>query len=396
MLITSNGIRTMIRKTGQYVTISNVGEKCQAFVPEFLPPKPELLIDSNLRDLLDQTHLALGRLDSTTLLLPETDFFLYMYIRKEAVLSSQIEGTQSSLSELLLFEIGGKPDVPINDVQEVSNYVAALNHGLSLIRQGLPISLRLIKEMHKVLLSKGRGSDKMPGEFRTSQNWIGGTRPGNAIYVPPPPEKLIECMGSLELFLNNIPEKTPTLIKAALAHVQFETIHPFLDGNGRVGRLLITILLCSEAILKEPLLYLSLYFKTHRDTYYDHLQQVRVNGDWESWVEFFLTAVKETSEKAASTASELIKLGEEDKRKIQNVGRSAGSVFRVHQALLQRPIISISKICEMTGLWATSATTAIGHLEKAGIVKEITGRKRNRLYKYVAYVDKLNEGTDVS
>ncbi len=385
----------MIRETGQYITISNVGEKCQAFIPESLPPKPELLIDSNLRDLLDQALLSLGRLDSTTLLLPETDIFLYMYIRKEAVLSSQIEGTQSSLSELLLFEIGGKPDVPVDDVQEVSNYVAALNHGLALMRQGLPISLRLIKEMHKVLLSRGRGSDKMPGEFRVSQNWIGGTRPGNAIYVPPPPDKLVECMGSLELFLNNIPEKTPTLIKAALAHVQFETIHPFLDGNGRVGRLLITILLCSEAILREPLLYLSLYFKTHRDTYYDHLQQVRVNGNWEGWVEFFLTAVKETSQKATATASELIKLGQEDKKIIQNVGRSAGSVFRVHQALLQRPIISISKICEMTDLWATSATTAIGHLEKAGIVKEITGRKRNRLYKYVKYFDILNEGIDI-
>ena len=385
----------MKRKTGQHITISNVGEKCQAFIPDALPPKPALLIDGNLRELLDQTLLALGRLDSTTMLLPDTDIFLYMYIRKEAVLSSQIEGTQSSLSELLLFEIGGKPDVPIGDVQEVSNYVAALNYGLSLMRKGLPISLRLIREMHKVLLSKGRGSDKMPGEFRTSQNWIGGTRPGNASHVPPPPEKLLECMGDLEKFLNNVPEKTPTLIKAALAHVQFETIHPFLDGNGRIGRLLITILLCSEVILREPLLYLSLYFKIHRNTYYDLLQQVRIDGDWESWIEFFLTAMKETSEKAASTASILIKLAEEDRKQIQNVGRSAGSVLRVHQALLKRPIISIPKVCEITGLWATSATTAIKHLEKIGIIKEITGGKRNRLYKYLKYIDILNEGTDV-
>ena len=235
----------------------------------------------------------------------------------------------------------------------------------------------------------------MPGEFRTSQNWIGGTRPGNASHVPPPPETLMECMGQLEKFLNDVPEKTPTLIKAALAHVQFETIHPFLDGNGRVGRLLITILLCSEAILKEPLLYLSLYFKAHRNTYYDLLQEVRVKGDWESWIEFFLTATKETAEKATSTASVLINLAEEDRKKIQDVGRSAGSVLRVHQVLLQRPIISIPKICEMTGLWTTSVTTAVKHLEQIGIIKEITGGKRNRLYKYVEYIDILNEGTDV-
>lgn len=386
----------MKRKTGQYITISNVGEKCQAFIPDSLPPKPDLLIDSHLRELLDQTLLALGRLDSTTMLLPETDIFLYMYIRKEAVLSSQIEGTQSSLSELLLFEIGGQTGVPINDVQEVSNYVAALNHGLSLTRGGLPISLRLIREMHQVLLSKGRGSDKMPGEFRTSQNWIGGTRPGNAAHVPPPPERLLECMGDLEKFLNNIPEKTSILLKAALAHVQFETIHPFLDGNGRIGRLLITILLCSEGILKEPLLYLSLYFKAHRNRYYELLQQVRKDGDWESWIGYFLTAVKETSEKAILTASKLMKLAEDDRKQIQTVGRSAGSCLRVHQALLQRPIISILKASELTGLWATSATTAINHLERLGIVKELTGSKRNRLYKYIKYMDILDEGTDVN
>ncbi|MHC4905607.1 MAG: Fic family protein [Planctomycetota bacterium] len=386
----------MKRTTGNYITISNVGERCQAFIPDPLPPKPELLIDGNLRELLDQTLLALGRLDSSTLFLPETDIFLYMYIRKEAVLSSQIEGTQSSLSELLLFEIGGKPDVSIDDVQEVSNYVAALNHGLKLVREGLPISLRLFREMHQVLLSKGRGSDKMPGEFRTSQNWIGGTRPGNATHVPPPPDKLLECMGQLEKFINDVPEKTPTLIKAALTHAQFETIHPFLDGNGRVGRLLITILLCSEAILKEPLLYLSLYFKTHRATYYDLLQQIRVTGNWESWIEFFLTAVKETAEKAITTASELINLAEEDKRKIQQIGRSSGSALRVHEAFLQRPIISIPKICETTGLWTTSVTTVIKHFEKLGIIKEITGRKRNRLYRYSKYIEVLNEGTDVT
>lgn len=384
----------MERKTGEYVPISTVGERCRAFIPAALPPQPDLQIDGDLRELLDQTLLSLGRLDSTTLLLPQTDIFLYMYIRKEAVLSSQIEGTQSSLSELLLFEIGGNPGVPIDDVQEVSNYVAALNHGLALLRDGLPISLRLIREVHRVLLSKGRGSSRRPGEFRTSQNWIGGPRPGNAVYVPCPPERLLGCMGELEEFLNNIPARYPTLLKAALAHVQFETIHPFLDGNGRIGRLLITILLCAENILREPLLYLSLYFKAHREQYYDLLQRVRTQGDWESWIGFFLTAVRDTSDKAVRTASELVTLAEEDRKRIQTIGKAAGSALRVHHALLQRPIISTPKVCELTDLWPTSAATAIRHLERIGIVEEITGSKRNRLYKYRRYLDALNEGTE--
>lgn len=382
--------------TGQYITISTVGEKCKAFIPAPLPPKPDMHITPYLRDLIDQTLLALGRLDSTTLLLPETDIFLYMYVRKEAVLSSQIEGTQSSLSELLIFEIGGKTGVPIDDVQEVSNYVAALNRGLQLLKKDLPISLRLIQEIHQVLLSKGRGSHQQPGKFRTTQNWIGGTRPGNAAYVPPPPDSVMECMGKLEKFLHNIPEKYPTLMKAALAHVQFESIHPFLDGNGRLGRLLITLLLCAEGILKEPLLYLSLYFKTHRQRYYELLQNVRTEGNWEEWIEFFMTAVKETSEKATDAASQLMRLAQEDRKKIQSIGRAAGSALRVHQALLQRPIISIAKICEMTGLWTTSATTAIHHIEKLGIVKEITGSRRNRIYRYSNYLDVLDEGTEIA
>jgi len=321
--------------------------------------------------------------------------FLYMYVRKEAVLSSQIEGVQSSLSELLLFEIGGQYDVPVEDVREVSNYVAALNKGLSLLKDGLPISLRLIREMHAVLLSGGRGSARMPGEFRTSQNWIGGTRPGNAAFVPPPADKVIACLSDLEKFLNNIPEKYPALLKAALGHVQFETIHPFLDGNGRIGRLLIPMLLCSEGVLREPLLYVSLYFKTYRSLYYELLQRVRTEGDWEGWIEFFLTAVRETSEKATATAGHLRGVAERDREAIKRVGRAAGSALRVHEALLQRPIISIAKITEMTGLWATSAGTAVGHLESLGIVKEITGGKRRRLYKYADYFDVLSEGTEV-
>jgi len=234
---------------GHYVTVSTVGEKVNAFVPAPLPPRPPVDWMPELRNKFDQALLALGRLDSVSTLLPDTSLFLYMYVRKEAVLSSMIEGTQSSLSDLLLFELDQEPGVPLDDVREVSNYVAALNYGLNRLAEGFPLSLRLIKEIHGVLLTKGRGSNQTPGEFRRSQNWIGGTRPGNAAFVPPPAEQVMECLGKLELFLHDQPEQTPVLLKAALAHVQFETIHPFLDGNGRLGRLLITLLLCEQKVL---------------------------------------------------------------------------------------------------------------------------------------------------
>jgi len=235
--------------------ISTVGEKAKAFVPAPLPPCPSIDWSSALREKFDLALLALGRLDSVARLLPDTSVFLYMYVRKEAVLSSMIEGTQSSLSDLLLFELDQEPGVPLDDVQEVSNYVAALNHGLDRLTDGFPLSLRLFKEIHGVLLSKGRGSRQTPGEFRRSQNWIGGTRPGNAAFVPPPADLVPDCMGKLELFLHDEPERTSVLLKAALAHVQFETIHPFLDGNGRLGRLLIALILCEEKVLRQPLLY---------------------------------------------------------------------------------------------------------------------------------------------
>jgi cell filamentation protein, protein adenylyltransferase len=228
-------------------------------------------------------------------MLPDISLFIYAYVRKEAVLSSQIEGTQSSLSDLLLFENNEAPGVPMHDVQEVSNYVAAMNHGLDRIRSGFPLSLRLIREIHSVLLSKGRGAQKQPGEFRRTQNWIGGSRPGNAVFMPPPPESVVECMGSLELFLHEERSGLPLLIRAGFAHVQFETIHPFLDGNGRLGRLLITFLFCAGGAIQAPILYLSLYFKTHRAAYYDLLERVRLKGDWEAWLDFFLTGVKETA-----------------------------------------------------------------------------------------------------
>lgn len=382
------------KKTGRYVTVSTVGEKCRAFVPDPLPPKPPLQITPKLQDAIDRALLALGRLDSVSTLLPDTSLFLCMYVRKEAVLSSQIEGTQSSLTDLLLHEANGIPGVPLDDVREVSNYVAALNHGLSRLKKGFPLSLRLIREIHETLMSKGRGSRKAPGEFRRSQNWIGGTRPGNAVFVPPPPDSIMGCMGDLELFLHDKPEQTPALIKAALTHVQFETIHPFLDGNGRVGRLLITLILCTEGVLSEPMLYLSLYFKTHRQTYYELLQKVRTDGDWEGWIEFFMTAVRDAAEQAVRTARSLVSVAEEDRRKIETVGRGAGSALQVHQSLLQSPIISLPRACEMTGLWASTVTPAMKKLEELGIVRELTGHRRNRMFSYDRYIDLLNEGTE--
>lgn len=381
--------------TGDLVTVSpGGGERYKAFVPYPLPPDPPLARDESFRELSDRALLALGRLDSMSAFLPDVSLFLYMYVRKEAVLSSQIEGTKSSLSDLLLFESEGAPGVPIDDVREVSNYAAAMDHGLARLRGGFPLSLRLIREIHRILLSKGRGSEKEPGQFRRTQNWVGGTRPGNAAFVPAPPEKLMECLGALERFLHNDPERMPLLIKAALAHVQFETIHPFLDGNGRLGRLLITFILCAEGALAQPMLYLSLFFKTHRQEYYDLLQRVRTEGDWESWLWFFVTGVKETAESAVQTANALVRLFEADRRRIQSVGRAAGSALRVHEALQKSPVVSVARAADMTGLTVPTVTSSLRALEKAGIVRELTGLQRGRLFGYREYIGILSQGTE--
>ncbi|MCF8092601.1 MAG: Fic family protein [Desulfotignum sp.] len=380
---------------GRYIQISTVGEKAQAFVPAPLPPAPPIEWSSGLREKFDRALLALGRLDSVSVLLPDTSLFLYMYVRKEAVLSSMIEGTQSSLSDLLMFEFAHQPGVPLDDVQEVSDYAAALNHGLRRLGEDFPLSIRLLKEMHKVLLSKGRGKESGPGEFRRSQNWIGGSRPGNAAFVPPPPEYLQECMGKLELFLHDQPEKTPVLIKAALAHVQFETIHPFLDGNGRLGRLIITLLLCSEKVLKEPMLYLSLYFKTYRQRYYELLNQVRLTGDWEAWLDFFADAVIHTAAQAVEAARQLMKLSAEDGQRINGLKRISGSAHLVHKAMLERPMASPNWVQEKTQLSPATVNACLRELEQLGIVKEITGQKRNRLYSYAEYIRIMSEGTEL-
>jgi Fic family protein len=380
---------------GKYVTISTAGEKAQAFVPAPLPPRPSIDWTPELRHKFDQALLALGRLDSVSTLLPDTSLFLYMYVRKEAVLSSMIEGTQSSLSDLLLFELDQKPGVPLDDVREVSNYVAAIDHGLKLLENGLPLSLRMIREIHGVLLGKGRGNKQAPGEFRRSQNCIGGTRPGNAAFVPPPAQAVPECMGKLELFLHDQPEPTPVLLKAALAHVHFETIHPFLDGNGRLGRLLITLLLCEQKVLREPMLYLSLYFKTHRQYYYELLNAVRLTGDWEAWLDFFAEAVIVTATQAVETAQQLLDLSNRDRDKISGLCRAAASTWQVHRAFMEHPIATSNRLVEKTGITPATVNKALGHLEQLGIVKELTAQKRNRLFSYAGHIEIMDRGTEL-
>lgn len=379
---------------GRYLTVSTVGEKVRAFVPAPLPPHPPIAWTEELRGKFDQALLALGRLDGVSALLPDTSLFLYMYVRKEAVLSSMIEGTQSSLSDLLLFELDQEPGVPLDDVREVSNYVAALDHGLRLLQAGLPLSLRLLREVHGVLLAKGRGSTQTPGEFRRSQNWIGGTRPGNAAFVPPPPEEVLACMGKLELFLHDQPESTPVLLKAALTHVQFETIHPFLDGNGRLGRLLIVLLLCAQSVLREPNLYLSLYLKTHRQYYYELLNQVRLTGDWEAWLDFFAEAVIATATQATDTARQLLHLTNRDQERIQALGRATSSAVQIHRALMQHPIATSASLVDKTGISPATVNKALNHLQRLGIVKELTAQKRNRVFSYAGYIEIMNRGTE--
>lgn len=380
---------------GQYLSISTVGEKARAFVPNPLPPAPPVEWSSELQSQFAAAHAALGRLDGIASILPETSVFLYSYVRKEAVLSSQIEGTQSSLSDLLMFENEEAPGVPLDDAQEVSNYVSALEHGMKRLQEGFPISLRLICELHEILLSKGRGSRKNPGEFRSSQNWIGGTRPGNARFVPPPPQEVMPCLDRLEKFLHDEPEKTSSLLKAALAHVQFETIHPFLDGNGRVGRLLITLLLCVEGTLRQPLLYLSLFFKKHRSLYYDLLNQVREDGDWEAWLLFFFEGVAITGEQAFQTASRLTELFKTDRERIAEIGRAAHSAMELHRHFQSRPVGSVREAKNTLNLSIPTLHSAAKHLVRLGILRELPTKGTTHLFAYGDYLDMLNADSEV-
>ncbi len=377
---------------GRYVETVAGGEIIRAFVPAPLPPKPPIHL-LPLLEKLSAAERALGRLDGITVLLPSHELFLHMYVRKEAVLSSQIEGTQSTLTDLLRFEIDAQAGQPPDDLREVSNYVNAMMFGLDRLRE-LPLSLRLIREMHERLLQSGRGAAMSPGEFRRSQNWVGGTRPGNALYVPPPISELNDVLNSFEHFMHEEVSGLPPLIKAGLLHVQFETIHPFLDGNGRIGRLLITLYLCVHKVLHRPLLYLSLYLKMHRTEYYRLLQEVRERGAWEAWLAFFLEGVAETANQAFDAAIRIVDLFKRDRERIAAQGERVGSTLRVHDFLQQNPMVTGSRLVQQTGLSAPTVNFALADLEALGIVVEITGRKRGRVFSYSAYLGILNEGTN--
>ena len=384
------------KQIGRHVEDSTGGEPVRAFVPDPLPPVPPLQLGGRLQTSLEAASIAVGRLDAVGTLLPNPSLFIYSYVRKEAVLSSQIEGTQSSLSDLLMYERGATPGVPLDDVVEVSNYVSALTHGMNLMADGLPVCNRLIREIHRKLLSSGRGSKMMPGEFRRSQNWIGGTRPGNARYVPPPHGEVANCMGELERFLNARDDGVPTLIRAGLAHAQFESIHPFLDGNGRVGRLLITFLLWEAGLLKEPVLYLSLYLKEHRGLYYELLGQLRHAGDWEGWIEFFLEGLKVTAENAVRVASRLRDLFIADEDMVKGLRRRVGSALLVHGALKDRVVVTLPEVAKVTRLGFRAVSEAMQLLVDCGIAQEITGKSRGRVFAYRMYLSILNEGIDSS
>jgi Fic family protein len=374
----------------RYVTSTVSGERVRAFVPAPLPPGTRALDLASLQTILAEANQAIGRLDGLTSAFPDLKLFLYSYVRKEAVLSSQIEGTQSSLSDLLLYENAETPGVPLDDVQEVSNYVAALNHGLKRLRGGFPLSLRLIREIHEVLLSKGRGSHAQPGEFRRSQNWIGGTRPGNAAYVPPPPKYVLDCMGQLESFLHLEENSLPLLVRAGLVHAQFETIHPFPDGNGRVSRLLITFMLCAKEVLREPILYLSLFFKKHRRLYYDRLNGTREDEGWTAWMDFFLQGVRDTANQAARTASNIDKLFRTDKEKIEHFGRGAASGMLIYRHAQVNPLFSIKSAAREMKVSFPTASAAVARMLEAGILRESSGKRRDRLFLYSKYLDVLN------
>ena len=383
-------------RSGVFRTVGSAKVAYAAFFPKPLPPDPPITLDGELLRLFGRASAAVGRLDGATARLHNPKPFLWTYMRKEAVLSSQIEGTQSSLTDLLLHENEQAPGVPQDDVEEVSNYVRAMATGVELMRTKLPLSLRLIRNVHRELVRGTRGADKTPGEFRTSQNWIGGSRPGNARFVPPPPDQLADVLGDLESFLHS--ETLPPLIKAGLAHAQFETIHPFLDGNGRLGRMLITMLLLHDGVLQEPMLYMSLHFKRERTEYYDRLQRIRTHGDWEGWIDFFLHGVESVATGATETIDDLDTLVTEHRAEL---GARSGSVFQAAAAqsnlavfdyICEHLVVTAPRVAAATGLSAPAVRRVIGDMESAGMLRETTGKTRNRVYIYQPFVELLNDG----
>lgn len=377
------------KRVGEYVLKKLSGESYKAYIPSNLPPVPAIELGGLLR-LLEKATQALAELSVVTKSIPNTSLFIYMYVRKEALLSSQIEGTQSSFSDLMLFESHQKPNVSVDDVEEVSNYVRAINYGLEKLRDGFPLSLRLLCEIHKILLSGNRGEKRFPGEFRATQNWIGGTRPGNALFVPPPPDKLMDCLSNFEKFINS--EDFPILVQTAIAHVQFETIHPFLDGNGRLGRLLIMLMLFNKDVLSEPVLYISLYLKQNRNTYYNLLQEVRTYGNWETWIEFFLTGVYKTARQALSTTEKINELFLHDSVQVNVVGRARITCTKILEYMRKLPQVTVPLLTKEFKMSAPAIRNSLNLMVELGILHEISGKERDKLYIYKRYLKILEEG----
>jgi len=377
------------KRTGQYISQK---EGYKAFIPMPLPPNPPIDIDNEIIELLSRADTAIGRLSGISETLPNHDLFVAMYVRKEAVLSSQIEGTEASLEDVLEYEAGNSPKTLPNDAAEVVNYVRAMNYGLSRIKE-LPLSLRLVKEIHAELMKGVRGQEKTPGEFRRTQNWIGpqGCALNDAKYIPPPPHDMMQALGDLEKYMHS-KFNYPVLIECGLMHSQFETIHPFLDGNGRMGRLLVTFFLCHREVLKKPLLYLSHYFKKNRAEYYDRLMGARVGADLESWIKFFLKGAGEVAEEACRTSCKIIKLKDEDRKKINKVYRESSKTALFHDKMFDKPIVSIKEIAGLMNTTFPTANDVCNKLLKLGILKELTGRERNKLFAYKDYLDILKQG----
>lgn len=382
------------RVTGSYARSIVAGDAVEAFVPFDLPPsRPALVISDQLADRLRTAEQALLRLDLAGEMVPSLDWFIYAFVRKEAVITSQIEGTQASLVDLLAFEAG--EEAPSPDLEEVTNYLKALTYARDQMgsARGLPLSIRLLNEAHKRLMTGVRGANKQPGAIRTSQNWIGGSRPGNAVYVPPPPEKLPELLSAFEKYVH-VDDPTPALIRVGLLHVQFETIHPYLDGNGRIGRLLIGLLLEHWGLLKAPLLYISLFFKRHRAEYYRRLNAVRLEGDWEGWIDFFLDGVATIADEAIESARTLFTLVNGDRAGLLESGGASISAIRLFEALPRHPIVTVASSMKLINITKPTAIKAIETLTEAGILAETTGRKRDRSFAYAAYMTNLRVGTD--
>ncbi len=386
----------MVRSTGRYERTSAGGEEVAAFVPYPLPPEnPPIDMSGVLQDRLQSAERSLSRLELAAEMVPSTDWFIYAFVRKEAVVSSQIEGTQATLVDLLTFEAEDDTS-PNADVEEICNYLDALAFARQELARsdGLPLSMRLFSETHQRLMRGVRGATRQPGEVRRSQNWIGGSRPGNAVYVPPPPHLLAELLGELERYIH-AGDDLPPLVRAGLLHVQFETIHPYLDGNGRLGRLLITLLLEHWEQLSTPLLYLSLFFKRHRAEYYRRLNTVRLDGDWEGWLDFFLDGVATIAEEAVTSARELFSLVTADRARLLSSDLSSVAAVRLFEALPQRPVVTVASVMKLLGTSKPTAGRAIDTLEGAGVLIETTGKRRDRSWAYQGYLDVLRSGTDL-